>query len=372
MIKVSPDISKLIPYVPGISPEALEREMGISGAVKMASNENPLGPSKKAISAIRSHLKRINQYPSGTSQDLKDALAEKWKVLPEQVIIGNGSNEIIELLVRTFVMPGDEVVMAHPSFSLYDKMAKTAHAKTVHVALEDGRHDLKEMSKAVNEKTKLIFICNPNNPTGTIIHHEDVKKFLLSIPKTALVVLDEAYAEYVTHPNFPHAVTLLNEGASLIMLRTFSKIYGLAGLRIGYGLSGVEMIDYMNRVRQPFNANALGQQGALAALSDEIHIRRSRKVNREGKRYLFKMFEDMGISTYPSETNFIYFYLQNHRPDIGRAIHKALLQEGIIIRHFGGVHFRVTIGLMRDNRGFIRSLKTILSNIDPKAMIPDH
>lgn len=328
----------------------------------MASNENPLGPSKKALQAIRNQLKEIYRYPSGTDKALKQALANKWKLLPEQVIIGNGSNEIIELLIRTFIMPGDEVVTAEPTFSLYRLMAQTGHSKVIATPLKDGQYHLSKMAQTLTPKTRLVFICNPNNPTGTFVQHKALKKFLAAMPKRILVVFDEAYAEYATHPAFPRSVTLLKEGAPLIVLRTFSKIYGLAGLRIGYGLSHPRIVGYMNRVRQPFNTSLLAHQGALAALSDEGHLSKSRKLNREGKQYITRQFDDMGISYYPSEANFIYFNCPGNNPKVGKNVQKALLKKGVIIRHFESVHLRVTIGLPRENRRFIRSLKEVLTN----------
>ncbi len=370
MIKVSPDISDIASYVPGKPIEELERELGISDIVKMASNENPLGPSKMAVRAIRQQLKQIFRYPNGAAYLLKQALADKWKLRPEQVIIGNGSNEIIELLVRTFIMAGDAVVMAEPSFSLYRLMAQSGHATIRTVPLKNGRHNLVEMVKAVTAKTKLVFICNPNNPTGTIIDHQALKSFLASLPKRILVVCDEAYAEYASASNFPKSIKLLKGGAQLIVLRTFSKIYGLAGLRVGYGLSHPKVIDYMNKVRQPFNTNLLAQLGALAALSDKDHLSRSLKMNQDGKQSISQAFNEMGIAYYPSETNFIYFDLQNKSAKQGNRIQNALLKRGVIIRHFGGTQFRVSIGLRAENGRFIRALKDVLGDKKTSGRAP--
>ncbi|HZR47171.1 MAG TPA: histidinol-phosphate transaminase, partial [Candidatus Manganitrophaceae bacterium] len=252
-----------------------------------------------------------------------------------------------------------EAVMARPSFSLYRLMITAGHGKPVEVPLREGRHDLAAMAKAVTPKTKLVFLCNPNNPTGTIVRKEEVGHFLSRIPKRVLVVVDEAYAEYATDPLFPQTIELLRDGAPLVMLRTFSKIYGLAGLRIGYGISRPEVADYVNRVRQPFNTNLPAQQAALAALSDEAHVSRSLKVNREGKAFLCRQFDAMGIAYLPSETNFIYFDL--NRDALGRKIYTALLRKGVIIRHFEGAQFRVTIGLPKENRRFVRSLEEVLA-----------
>lgn len=363
MIKVSRDISQIKPYVPGKPISELERELKIFGAIKLASNENPLGPSPKALKAVREGLKAVSRYPDGGGFSLKKALADKWKVDSGQVLLGNGSNEIIELLVRTFIMPGDEAIMATPSFSLYRLMIQSGHGKPVEVPLKNGCHDLAGMKKAITAKTKLIFVCNPNNPTGTIVRKKEVQAFLSKLPRHLLVIFDEAYAEYATDADYPDAVASLKEGAPVIVLRTFSKIYGLAGLRIGYGLSHPEVISYMNRVRQPFNSNFPGQQGALAALSDEAHFTRSKAVNQKGKAFLCQSFDALGISYYPSESNFIYFYFEGGDSDIGAKIHKGLLEKGVIIRHFGGPFLRVTIGRPSENQRFINALKDIFLTV---------
>ncbi|HIE64248.1 MAG: histidinol-phosphate transaminase [Nitrospira sp.] len=360
MIKVHPDIAGISPYIPGKPIEVLEREYGITGSIKLASNENPLGSSRKALAAIRHGLKKVRYYPDGAISELKEALAEKWKVSPDEVMIGNGSNEIIELLVRTFLFPGDETVMPTPTFSLYALMVATAHAKSIQVPLKAGRVDLPAMAKAVTKKTKLVFVCNPNNPTGTIVRRSEVARFLSRIPKRVLVVFDEAYAEYASDPEFPDSIQFLREGASLVMLRTFSKLYGLAGLRIGYGISRPEVVDYLNRVRQPFNVNLPAQQAALAALSDEEHVSASLKVNCDGKAYLCRHFDLMGIKYFPSESNFICFSLSGSDLKIGSDVYLALLRKGVIIRHLEGMHLRVTVGLPRENRRFVRTLKDVL------------
>jgi len=361
MIRVSQDISSLKPYVPGKPLAELERELGISGAIKLASNENPLGPSKKAMAAIRSGLKAMRSYPDAASFCLKKALSERWKLAQNYFMIGNGSNEVIELLVRTFILPGDEAIMAQPTFSLYRLMVQTAQGRVVSIPLKKNAHDLDAMTEALSPKTKLIFVCNPNNPTGTMVDHEAVRLFLSRMPSHVLVVFDEAYAEYVEHPDYPRSVALLKAGAPVIVLRTFSKIYGLAGLRVGYGISHPEIIDYMNRVRQPFNVNVLAQQGAEAALRDEAHVTRSRAVNRQGKAYLSRQFEQMGISYLPSEANFIYFQLEGEDSARGEGLQKELLKTGVIIRALGEGQLRVTIGRPGENRRFIKALKSAIS-----------
>ncbi len=363
MIAVSEDIAAISPYIPGKPLETLEREMGIKQAIKLASNENPLGPSPKAVSAIRKGLKKIQRYPDGAATSLKSALAEKWDISPSQITIGNGSNEIIELLVRTFILSGDEAIMAHPSFSLYRSVVTGGHGRPIEIPLKGGRHDLDRMSKAVTGKTKLIFICNPNNPTGTIVRHEEVREFLSQLPRHVLVVFDEAYAEYVTDHQFPKSVQMLDQGGALIVLRTFSKAYGLAGLRIGYGISHPDVASYMNRIRQPFNANLPAQIAAFSALSDEGHLLKTLNNNQEGKRYLTKEFDQMGIAYLPTETNFIYFDIKGSDAQMGEKVYAALLYKGVIIRHIEAGHLRVTIGRPNENRRFIRSLKEVLADL---------
>jgi len=363
MITVSRDIAGLVPYVPGRPIEEVAREMGVVGVIKLASNENPYGPSPKAVAAIRDRLRRIQRYPDGGAVTLREALAERWKVSPKQVTVGNGSNEIIELLVRTFLLPGDEVVMAHPSFSVYRSMVIAAHGRPVEIPLRDGRHDLDRMAKAVTPKTRLIFICNPNNPTGTIVSHREMQRFLSAVPKRILVVVDEAYADFATDTQFPQSIQFLQEGFPLVILRTFSKVYGLAGLRIGYGIGGMEVTDYINRVRQPFNTNLLAQHAALAALTDESHVARTLANNQEGKEYLCREFEQLRMAYLPSEANFIYFDLPGSDPAVGVKVYMALLQRGVIIRHMEGIHMRVTIGLPKENRMFIRAFKEVCAQI---------
>ena len=375
-IPVSPDIAGLAPYVPGKPIAALARELGIRGAIKLASNENPLGPSKAAVAAIRAGLRQIFRYPDGAGCDLVAALSDRWKVPAAQVMIGNGSNEIIELLVRTFMMPGDEAVMARPTFSLYRLVVTAGHGKPVEVPLTDGRHDLPGMLRAIGRKTRLIFICNPNNPTGTIVHEAEVKRFLTRVPKQVLVIFDEAYAEYATADDFPQSIVRVRAADNVIMLRTFSKLYGLAGLRIGYGIGPPEVIDLLSRVRQPFSTNIVAQQAARAALSDDAHVARSLAVNRTGMAYLTRAFDEMEIDYLPSEANFICFRLDDPDPlatfvspkdFFGRRVFEALLREGVIIRYLEGNVLRVTVGLPRENRRFIQALQTILSKAEEAA-----
>lgn len=357
IMSVSKEIEGLVPYTTGKPIEELERELGIKGAIKLASNENPLGPSKKALEAVFEAASGINRYPDGGGYRLKEALSKRYNVEPSQIILGNGSNEIIELLVRTFMEPGDEAVMADLTFVVYKLVVTASRGRVIMVPLKEERHDLAAMAAKIGDRTRLIFIANPNNPTGTIVTEDEVYDLLLQVPDDVIVVFDEAYKEYVTSKNFPDTLGHLRNGRNIVILRTFSKIYGLAGLRIGFGITKGKLVDYMNRVRQPFNTNSLAQSAALHALNDDEHIRESLKVNEEGKGYLYKSFAELGLRYIPTEANFIYF--DSGRD--GKEVYHALLREGLIVRHIEGSRIRVTIGLPEDNRRFVYTLKRILS-----------
>ncbi|MEK7871834.1 MAG: histidinol-phosphate transaminase [Nitrospirota bacterium] len=356
-ITVSRGIEGLIPYTTGKPIEELERELGIKGAVKLASNENPLGPSKKALDAIAEAAHGINRYPDGGGYRLKEALSGRYDVVSSQIILGNGSNEIIDLLVRTFMIPGDEAIAADLTFIVYKLVVTASGGKAVIVPLKDEGHDLAAMASMIGDRTRLLFIANPNNPTGTIVTEEEVYDFLERVPDNVIVVFDEAYKEYVTSKGFPDTLGYLRTGRNIVILRTFSKIYGLAGLRIGFGIAKSELVNYMNRVRQPFNTNSLAQRAALCALNDDEHIMKSLKINEEGKKYYYSSLKEMGLRYIPTEANFIYFGSGRD----GKEIYNALLKEGIIVRHIEGSRIRVTIGLPEDNRRFIYSLKKVLS-----------
>jgi histidinol-phosphate aminotransferase len=356
MITVSENINNLTPYVPGKPIEELERELGISGSIKLASNENPLGPSPKAIAAMRKVIEGLNRYPDGSGYYLSAALAKKYDVDIAQVILGNGSNELIELVVRTFVQPGDEIVSADPSFVVYKMIAQAANAVNVIVPCRDLRHDLDAMAEKITPKTKIVFIANPNNPTGTMNTKVEMDRFMGRVPDHVIVAVDEAYFEYVTHADYPDSLDYLRAGKNILSLRTFSKIYGLAGLRIGYGITTAQIAELMNKVRQPFNTNSLGQAGALAALGDHKHVEKSIAINNEGKQFLYQTFQRLGIPYTPTETNFIFF----EAPMDGRELYTVLLKQGVIIRPMGGKRLRVTIGLPDENRRFVTELEKTL------------
>lgn len=355
-LQVHPDIRSLRPYVPGKPVEELQRELGLTRVIKLASNENPLGTSPKAIAALRGAQTTLHRYPDGGATQLRQAIADRWKVAGEQVILGNGSDEILGLLARTFLTPGDEAIMADHTFVIYKMEVTAVHGKPVIVPLVDWTHDLESMVGAITPRTRLLFLCNPNNPTGTMVSAEAVDRLMARVPEDVIVVFDEAYFEYVRNSRFPDAMEYVKQGRNVIVLRTFSKIYGLAGLRIGYGVSTSEIIGFLNRVRPPFNANSLAQTAALAALGDDEYVAKSRAVNAAGMAQLEQGLRELGITPIPSETNFLYFDAKRD----GRSVFEALLREGIIVRHIEGPMIRVTIGLPDENAAFLQAFKKIL------------
>ncbi|MGB0910794.1 MAG: histidinol-phosphate transaminase [Nitrospirales bacterium] len=358
-LKVHPNISSLVPYSPGKPLDELERELGITNAIKLASNENPLGPSPKAQAILADGVATLNRYPDGGAHYLRRALADRWKVTADQVIVGNGSDEVISLLIKAFLAPGEEAVMADHTFVMYKISVQGAHGVPVEVPLKDWRHDLSAMAKAVTDKTRLIFLCNPNNPTGTMVSTAEVDAFLASLPDHVIVVCDEAYYEYVRSAEYPDSLQYVKQQRPVVVLRTFSKIYGLAGLRVGYGITTTEIVDYVNRIRPPFNANSLAQLAALGALEDEEHVATSRSVNESEMDVLEQALTKMGMVTIPSQANFIYFDTQRD----GRQVFDALLREGVIIRHIKGSMIRVTIGKPEENRRFLDVLGGVLTRL---------
>lgn len=354
-LNVHPDIASLTPYVPGKPVEELERELGIPKAIKLASNENPLGPSPKALAVLAEATATLHRYPDGGAHKLRVALADRWKVQPDQVILGNGSDEIIGLLARTFLSPGDEAVMADQTFVIYKMEVTAAHGKPVIVPMREGRHDPEAMAEVVTPQTRLLFLCNPNNPTGTMVAADEVDRLMARVPESVIVVFDEAYYEYVQSREFPDSLAYVRQGRNAIVLRTFSKIYGLAGLRIGYGVTTSEIAGYLNRLRPPFNANSLAQRAALAALTDEEHVARSRALNQTEMVAVRSGLAALGFQPLPSQANFLYFDVGRD----GREVFQGLLREGVIVRHIEGRMVRVTIGLPEENRRFLAALKKV-------------
>ncbi|MHB1127210.1 MAG: histidinol-phosphate transaminase [Bacillota bacterium] len=358
------NILSIKPYVPGKPIEEVERELGIKDVIKLASNENPLGPSPEAVEAVREAVEKTYLYPDGNCFYLKRALASRYEFEEDNIIIGNGSDEILKLIAEASLNPGDEVIIAQPSFSEYEFVTRLMGAEPVFVDLREYRHDLQAMAGKINTKTKIVFVCNPNNPTGTIVTRDEIESFLGSVPDDVLVIFDEAYKEYVTHPRYPDSLKYVQQGRqNVIVLRTFSKIYGLAGLRVGFGVAARETIVHLNRVREPFNVNSLAQTAALAALGDQLHVDKSRVSNSEGKTYLCQEFRKLGLENIPTEANFI---MVNTGVD-SRKLFQLMLRKGVIIRTgdiFGMDTFiRVTIGTPRQNERFINALTETLSEM---------
>jgi histidinol-phosphate aminotransferase len=354
-------IRTLTPYPPGKPIEEVERELGISGSIKLASNENPLGPSPKAMAAVADALRAVHLYPDGSAFYLRRRLADRHGVSPDDILVGNGSNEIIELIVRTFLRPRDEAVMADQAFVIYRMVVQAVAATPRVIPLRNFTHDLEAMAEAVTPRTRLIFLANPNNPTGTIFRRTAWEAFLRGLPpRQLLVVADDAYADYVEDPEYPDTIALRGDGnVPVVTLRTFSKLYGLAGLRIGYAVAPAQVIEAMQRIRQPFNVNALALVGALAALEDVEHVQRTLAVNREGMRVLTEAFRRLELPFVPSAANFILV-----RVGQGLAVYEALLRQGVIVRPMDGYglpeYLRVTIGLPEENARFIEALETAL------------
>ncbi len=356
---VPENIRTLIPYTPGKPIEEVEREYGIANSVKLASNENPLGPAPKALQAIRAKLGELHLYPDGDCFYLKNGLAAKLGVAPDQIIFGNGSNEIIELAARTFIRVGDEAVMARQAFIVYKLIVQAVGGVATEVPLRDFTHDLEAIAGALSPRTKMVFLANPNNPTGTIYRRSEWERFLDRLPEEVLLVADEAYFEYVRDPEYPDSLRYHDRGKTILTLRTFSKLYGLAALRIGYGVASKEAIGLMQRVRQPFNVNSAAQWAAVAALDDEEHVRRSLEANQQGMEYLKAELLRLGLPYVPSHGNFILV-----RVGDGNRVFQQLLTQGVIVRPVGAYGFpeylRVTVGTMRENRRFIEALAQII------------
>jgi histidinol-phosphate aminotransferase len=354
-------IRTLTPYPPGKPIEEVERELGIQGSIKLASNENPLGPSPRAVAAVSAALSGMHLYPDGSAFYLRRRLAERHRVSPDDILVGNGSNEIIELIVRTFLRPRDEAVMADQAFVIYRMVVQAVAATPRVIPLRNFTHDLEAMAEAVTPRTRLVFLANPNNPTGTIFRRREWKAFLRALPPRQLIVVaDDAYADYVEDPEYPDTVAERGDGSvPVVTLRTFSKLYGLAGLRIGYAVAPGAVIEAMQRIRQPFNVNALALVGALAALDDQEHVRRTLEVNHQGMRMLSTAFDRLGLPFVPSAANFVLV-----RVGQGLTVYQRLLQRGVIVRPMDGYslpeYLRVTIGLPEENRRFVEALESVL------------
>lgn len=357
---VTPTIEALSVYEAGKPVEELAREQGIADAVKLASNENPLGPSPKALEAAQAVLREAHRYPDAAAYRLRERLAALHGVQMDEVIQGNGSNELIELLVRTFSTSADHIVFAEPAFIVY-RLACLAHGTPfTAVPLREQTHDLEAMARAVTPKTRLLLVANPNNPTGTYVGRRAVERLLKEVPPEVIVVMDEAYLQYTDAPDYPDCLELRALRERLVVLRTFSKIYGLAGLRVGYAIGPKAVIGYMNRVRAPFNVGRVAQAAALAALEDREHIERSQRMNREERARLSAALGELpGVTVVPSQANFVFI-------DVGRLardVYAQLLKKGVIVRPFGGLptSLRVTVGTPEQNDRFLKALGEVIA-----------
>jgi histidinol-phosphate aminotransferase len=354
-------IRTLTPYPPGMPIEELERELGIRDSIKLASNENPLGPSPKAVEAIARALPQLHRYPDGSAFYLRRRLADRHGVSPDEIIVGNGSNELIELVVRTFLRPRDEAVMADQAFVVYRMVTQAVAAIPRVVPLRDFTHDLEAMAEAVTARTRVVFVANPNNPTGTIFRRSAWEGFLRALSgRQLLVIADDAYAEFATDPDYPDTIAHRGDGSvPVVSLRTFSKLYGLAGLRIGYAVAAPGVIDALGRVRQPFNVNSLALVAAHAALEDREHVERTLAVTRDGMAYLTREFDRLRLPWVPSNANFVLV-----RVGQGSRVYEALLRRGVIVRPMDGYgfpdHLRVSVGLPDENARCIGALEAVL------------
>jgi len=360
---IRPEIESLTPYSPGKPIEEVQREYGLTDIIKLASNENPLGPSPLALEAMKKAIEQTRLYPDNDWYHLRRDLAAHLGLPPERVVVGRGSDEIILQIGLAYIRPGDRCFMPQGPFSQYEFTTRLMGGECVMVPMRDYRYDLKEMARRLDERTKVVWIGNPNNPTGTIVTIDEVTDFMERVPQDCIVVFDEAYFEYVEDPHYPDTLTMLEEGVdNIIVLRTFSKVYSLAGLRIGYGFGPLPLIQNLMRVRAPFNVSTVAMAAARASLKDHTQIERSVKVNREGKDYLYGELTRLGVSYAPTHANFILV-------DVGmdcRKVFEGLLRQGVIVRTgdiFGlATHIRVTIGLPEQNARFIAALEKTLGD----------
>ena len=357
-----PWLRELVSYEPGKPIEDVARELGLKPheIIKLASNENPLGPSPKAVAAMREAVERAHFYPDGGGYYLREGIAEKFGLKRENVILGCGSNEIIEFVGKAFLKPGDEIITARHAFVVYKLMATLFGARTVEVEDPGFTHDLDAMAAAITPQTREVFIANPNNPTGTMVSQEEIDRFMEKVPPHVVVVFDEAYYEFVENP--PDTLKYVREGRNVVVLRTFSKIQGLASLRIGYGLGPADLVSVLQKTRQPFNANGIGQAGALAGLLDEEHQAKTRALTIEGRDWMQGEFGALGLEYVPSWANFVLVKVGD-----GKAVFNALMKKGVIVRDMAAYGLpewiRVSIGTMEQNRRFLDELRPLLGTV---------
>jgi len=354
---VKPHVLSLEPYEPGKPAEELDRELGIEGSIKLASNENPHGPSPRAVEAVRAAAGTVHRYPDGASFALRRRMASDLAVDGSQLVFGCGADEVLELLCKVLVGPGDEVVYAWPSFAMYPIVVRGMGGTPVPVPLTPELvHDLPALAAAITERTRLVLVCNPNNPTGTSVGAEALDGFLAGLPPDVVVAIDEAYVDFARRSDFPDSLAWVRRRPGTIVLRTFSKILGLAGLRIGYGVADAELADYLQRARHPFNVNRLAEVAALAALDDREHVERTVRGNAEGVNYLTRELEALGVQVWPTDANFLL-------ARTGPGVQERLLNEGVIVRPLNGFgmpeHVRISIGLPEENERLIKTLRRL-------------
>ena len=359
MLKPKPSIDTIQPYQGGKPIEEVQREFGITDIIKLASNENPLGPSPLATQAIVESATQVHLYPDGNAYYLKEDLAQHIGISEDHLILGNGSNDVLQLIAEAYVAPEDEVIYAAGAFVVYSLVTKLCSATAVVVPMQKDTHDLTAMAAAITDKTKVIFVANPNNPTGTMVTADETAAFMEQVPDDVLVVFDEAYYEYVSRSDYPQTLPYVLEGRNFVITRTFSKIYGLAGLRVGYGIAPPALVKTLNRVRQPFNCSLIGQAAARAALKDTDHVAKSQEHNNIGKTFLYNTFDDLGLRYRETEGNFIMLHVGQSGADVA----DALLRKGVIVRPIAGYGYpdavRVTIGTQQENEKFITALRVV-------------
>ena len=353
-------ILSLKPYVAGKPLEELEREYGITNAIKLASNENPLGPSPKAMKAIRLAVEDLHRYPNGGSYHLHESISKRFDVKSENIVLGNGSDDIIAMLARVLLQPGDEAVLPRPSFLFYEIMIRCSGAVPVEVPLKGTSTNLDGMLECISPKTRLVFITNPHNPTGSLISKEALDNFVTALPADVVLVLDEAYIEFVRDQDCPNSIDYLDSGKIVVGLRTFSKAYGLAGLRIGFGLMPSSIADILNRVRQPFNVNSLAQDAAIAALEDESFLEETVKLVSDELDFIYAALDDLGMEYFKSQANFLLIKVVKDANEV----FEDLLKQGVIVRSMTSYGYpdciRVNVGLHAENVRFLEALGKVV------------
>ncbi|MEA3376490.1 MAG: histidinol-phosphate transaminase [Chloroflexota bacterium] len=363
-VKHQSGLDALDPYVPGTPVEEVQRQYGLEDVIKLASNENPLGPAPKAVEAIRKALPRLNTYPDGESRDLRQALAEFLDVAPSHVTVGNGADGIIMGTCMAYLDEESEVVVSRSSFPVYDIYTRVMRARLIKTPLREYRLDLDAMAEAITPRTRLVFVCNPNNPTGTIVTADEVSAFMERVPEYVLVVFDEAYYELVDADDFPETLAYVREGRrNVLVLRTFSKVFGLAGVRLGYGVAVPEVLEPLQRVKEPFAVNLLAQAAGIGALEDESFLKRTVEMNRREREFLYAQFEELGLEVVPSHTNFILVKLG---PDACQ-VQEELKKQGVIVRPCAGYDIpqflRITVGDRAQNERLVSALETVLGEV---------